>query len=94
MSMSYPLTIYRDINSITQPEMSKKLLDRKLTNLVRTGATVVASANPGCSVQLEAGLRLTGKPVRVAHPISLLAEAFRRANSYPRGKLQGEAASN
>ena len=67
------------IYNITQPEMSKKLLDRKLAHLVRTGATVVASANPGCSVQLEAGLRQAKSQVRVVHPISLLAEAFRRA---------------
>jgi glycolate oxidase iron-sulfur subunit len=68
------------IYNITQPEMSKKLLDRKLGHVARTGATVVASANPGCSVQLEAGLRQAAKDVRVVHPISLLAEAFRRAN--------------
>jgi glycolate oxidase iron-sulfur subunit len=67
------------IYNITQPEMSRKLLDRKLGNLERTGATVVASANPGCSVQLEAGLRRTGRLQRVVHPVSLVAEAFRRA---------------
>lgn len=67
------------IYNITQPEMSKKLLDRKLGHLECTGATVVASANPGCSVQLEAGLRQAGSCVRVAHPITLFAEAFRRA---------------
>ena len=69
------------IYNITQPEMSKKLLDRKLGHLHSTGATIVASANPGCSVQLEAGLQQTGSPVRVAHPISLLAEAYRRGKS-------------
>jgi glycolate oxidase iron-sulfur subunit len=61
--------------------MSKKLLDRKLAHLARTGATVVTSANPGCSVQLEAGLRQAGNPVRVVHPISLLAEAFRQTKA-------------
>ena len=69
------------IYNITQPEMSKKLLDRKLAHLARTGATVVTSANPGCSVQLEAGLRQAGNPVRVVHPISLLAEAFRQTKA-------------
>jgi glycolate oxidase iron-sulfur subunit len=67
------------VYNITQPEMARKLLDRKLANLDRTGATVVASANPGCAVQLEAGLRHAGKNVRVAHPVSLLAEALRRS---------------
>jgi glycolate oxidase iron-sulfur subunit len=67
------------IYNITQPEMSKKLLIRKLDHLERTGAVVVASANPGCSVQLEAGLRQAGSSIRVIHPVSLLAAAFRRA---------------
>jgi glycolate oxidase iron-sulfur subunit len=69
------------IYNITQPEMAGKLLDRKLANLQRTGAAVVASGNPGCSVQLEAGLRQAGRNVRVVHPVSLLAEAFRRAKT-------------
>ncbi|MCX6895259.1 MAG: (Fe-S)-binding protein [Verrucomicrobia bacterium] len=72
------------IYNITQPAMARQLLDRKLANIGTTGATVVASANPGCSVQLEAGLRQqAGKPLRVVHPISLLAEAFRRTESKP-----------
>jgi glycolate oxidase iron-sulfur subunit len=65
------------IYNITQPEMSKKLLDRKLQHIKATGATIVASANPGCSAQLEAGLRQAGSSVKVMHPISLLAAAFR-----------------
>jgi glycolate oxidase iron-sulfur subunit len=78
------------IYNITQPEMSGKLLDRKLANLQRTAATVVASANPGCSVQIEAGLRQTGNNVRVVHPISLLAEAFRRMNPSSRVNHKGK----
>jgi len=65
------------IYNITQPEMSKKLLDRKLQHIKATGATIVASANPGCSVQLETGLQQAGSSVKVMHPISLLAAAFR-----------------
>ncbi len=65
------------IYNLTQPAMARKLLDRKLVHIVRTGAAVVASANPGCSVQLEAGLRRAGSPVRVVHPVSLLAQSFR-----------------
>jgi len=67
------------IYNITQPEMAEKLLDRKLTNLRGTGATVVASANPGCTVQLEAGLRKRRMPLQVVHPVSMLAAALRRA---------------
>jgi glycolate oxidase iron-sulfur subunit len=67
------------IYNITQPEMSQKLLWRKIGQIEKTGATVVASANPGCSVQLQAGLRQASKAWRVVHPISLLAEAYRES---------------
>ena len=65
------------IYNITQPEMSQKLLGRKISNIEKTGAAVVASANPGCLVQLQAGLRQVNKAWRIVHPISLLAEAYR-----------------
>jgi glycolate oxidase iron-sulfur subunit len=65
------------IYSITEPELSGKLLQRKIDNLRRTGATTVATANPGCHLQLENGLRAQGLAVRVRHPMSLLAEQLR-----------------
>ena len=67
------------IYNITQPEMSQKLLQRKLANIASTAAEVVASANPGCSVQLQAGVRATNLKLKVVHPISLLAQAYRTA---------------
>jgi glycolate oxidase iron-sulfur subunit len=69
------------IYNITQPEMSQKLLGRKISNIEKTGATVVASANPGCSAQLQAGLRQAHKAWRIVHPISLLAEAYRKGQN-------------
>jgi glycolate oxidase iron-sulfur subunit len=65
------------IYNITQPEMSQQLLERKLANIRKTGVRVVASANPGCCVQLEAGARAAGMPVEIVHPITLLARAYR-----------------
>lgn len=65
------------IYNITQPEMSRELLRRKLANIARTGASVVATANPGCSVQLEAGARESEAAFEVVHPITLLARAYR-----------------
>src|SRR6516162_5305433 len=65
------------IYNITQPEMSQKLLGRKISNNEKTGTAVVASANPGCSIQLQAGLGQASKAWRIVHPISLLAEAYR-----------------
>lgn len=65
------------IYNITQPEMSAKLLARKMANIAKTGAAVVAAANPGCAVQLEAGVRAGGGMLEVVHPITLLARAYR-----------------
>ena len=66
------------IYNITQPEMSHQLLRRKLDNIAKTGAKIVATANPGCSVQLEAGAREAGEPLEIVHPITLLARAYRK----------------
>jgi glycolate oxidase iron-sulfur subunit len=57
--------------------MSAKLLERKMANIAKTGASCVANGNPGCSVQLEAGVRAAGRDLEIAHPISLLARAYR-----------------
>jgi glycolate oxidase iron-sulfur subunit len=66
------------IYSITQPRTSAWLLERKLSRIDATGAEVIATANPGCQVQLENGLRKrSGHAPRVAHPVVLLAEAYR-----------------
>jgi glycolate oxidase iron-sulfur subunit len=68
------------VYNITQPEMSQKLLQRKMANIGKTAAQIVASANPGCSVQLQAGVRDSGLKLKIAHPISLLAQAYRKSD--------------
>ena len=65
------------IYNITQPEMSMQLLDRKMKHIRSTGVTVVASANPGCTIQLDAGGRKFGPPIEIVHPVSLLARSYR-----------------
>ena len=65
------------VYNITQPEMSMRLLKRKMNHLVATGAEVVAAANPGCAIQLQHGLRSRKSKVSVCHPVSLLAAAYR-----------------
>jgi glycolate oxidase iron-sulfur subunit len=66
------------IYSLTQPEQSAKLLDRKLDKIAATGATVLATGNPGCLLQIERGARSDPRlqGLRVCHPIELLAEAY------------------
>lgn len=66
------------IYNIVQPEMAGKLLDRKLAHIKSTGALTVATGNPGCLLQLINGARAQGMPLRVVHPITLLAEAYRK----------------
>lgn len=66
------------IYNITQPETSARLLERKVGHIRETGAQVVATANPGCHLQVQNGLRASGDTeTRVVHPIVLLAEAYR-----------------
>jgi glycolate oxidase iron-sulfur subunit len=61
--------------SVTQPELSAELRGQKARAIAAAGAPVVAVANPGCALQIEAGLREIGSTVRVVHPAQLLAAA-------------------
>lgn len=65
------------VYSLTQPQMSLALLDSKMDDVRGTGATVVATANPGCISQLEAGLRRSGARGRAVHVVQLLDRAYR-----------------
>ena len=57
--------------------MASELLERKLEHIKSTGATVVATGNPGCLLQIINGAKQQNLPLRVVHPITLLAEAYR-----------------
>ena len=61
---------------VLQPEMADALQRRKAEAVVSTGARVVASANPGCTMQIAAGLRALGATVDVVHPVELLDRAY------------------
>lgn len=67
------------IYNLIQPEMANELLDRKLKHIKATKAEVVATGNPGCLAHMMNGVRKQNVPVRMAHPITLLAEAYRRS---------------
>jgi glycolate oxidase iron-sulfur subunit len=66
------------IYNLTQPEMANDLLRRKLAHIKSTGAQILATANPGCLLQIINGARAEGIPLRIVHPITLLAEAYRQ----------------
>jgi glycolate oxidase iron-sulfur subunit len=64
------------IYNLTQPEMAARLQRRKVAAIRRTGATIVATANPGCAMQIAAGLRDARYAATVKHVVELLDEAF------------------
>jgi glycolate oxidase iron-sulfur subunit len=64
------------IYNITQPQTAAWLQQRKLGHLRTTGASIVATANPGCHIQLENGYRQAGEKTEIVHPVVLLARAY------------------
>jgi len=62
--------------STLEPSMSNRILQEKLDDLATTRVDVVVSANPGCQMQLEAGLRARHSNTRVMHITELLAGAY------------------
>ena len=65
------------IYNFTEPDMARRLQARKLDNILSTGASVIATGNPGCLAWIASGLKERGLPdIRVAHPVTLLAEAL------------------
>ena len=64
------------IYNVTQPEMARRLGTRKADNVIATSAEIVATANPGCALQMMAHLREKKSPIAVKHVIELLDEAY------------------
>jgi glycolate oxidase iron-sulfur subunit len=65
------------VYNLLQPEVAQELGEQKVTNLVNTGARIIASANPGCSLQISKHLAAQGQQVPVYHPIELLDMSIR-----------------
>ena len=68
------------IYNVVQNEMSMALLKEKMEAVNATGADLVLTANPGCLLQLRAGVTLHGRGQRVAHIIEVLDESYRAAD--------------
>lgn len=64
---------------LTHHDRSMKILDRKMGNVARTKAEIIASANPGCSFQLNLGLQRAGIRAEILHPVELLDRAYAAA---------------
>jgi len=59
------------IYNVVQNEMSSQILGHKMDNVVTTGASIIATANPGCMLQLQAGVRARGSGQRVMHVVEI-----------------------
>ena len=62
--------------NVTQPDLAARLGHRKAQHIVRSGAEMVVTANPGCQMQIEAALRREGARVPVVHLMDLLDRAY------------------
>lgn len=70
------------VYNLLEPDLSEQVLAEKLRNIEQSGASVVATGNAGCHMQIAAGARLTGLKIQVCHPVELLDESYERAGFY------------
>jgi glycolate oxidase iron-sulfur subunit len=66
--------------NLTQPEMSERLGVRKMNHIEATGASIVATGNVGCILQIARKVRERGDHMAVVHPIDLLDRAYGTAH--------------
>jgi glycolate oxidase iron-sulfur subunit len=64
------------VYNVVQREMAGAILRRKMECVNATGAETIATANPGCILELRAGVALYGRGQRVAHVVEILDEAY------------------
>jgi glycolate oxidase iron-sulfur subunit len=70
------------VYNLLEPQLSQEVLGEKLRNIADSGAEVLATGNPGCQMQIAAGAKLAGLPLRVCHPVELLDESYANAGFY------------
>jgi glycolate oxidase iron-sulfur subunit len=63
--------------NLTQPEMAGRLGQRKVQHLLDTQPDLIITGNAGCSLQLQAQLKLKRTPIPVLHPLELLDLSYR-----------------
>jgi len=67
------------IYNVVHTGMSMALLRKKMDSVNGTGAQAIVTANPGCMLQLSAGVQKFGQGQRVAHVVQILDEAYSKA---------------
>lgn len=63
--------------NLTEPEMSDRLAQRKLTNILAGKPQIIVTGNVGCSMQIQSALRRAGQNIPVVHPMELLDMSYR-----------------
>ena len=67
------------VYNVVENAMSMEILERKMETVNATGARIIATANPGCLLQLQAGVRMHGTGQRVMHVVEVLDLAYKTA---------------
>ncbi|HXD30677.1 MAG TPA: heterodisulfide reductase-related iron-sulfur binding cluster [Pyrinomonadaceae bacterium] len=67
------------VYNLVEPELSTAVLNEKLSCIRDTGATLLATGNPGCHMQIHAGAILNNSSLDVCHPVELLDQSYRNA---------------
>jgi glycolate oxidase iron-sulfur subunit len=70
------------IYGLTHPDLGGRIGADKVAAVRKVGAEAACTPNPGCMMQIGAGLRLEGAEEGVVHPVELLDESYRRAGYY------------
>lgn len=65
------------IYNIVRYEDAAKLLERKMENIIASGAEIVITGNPGCLAQIDAGIKQRGLPLKVVHPATVLNRLYK-----------------
>ena len=65
------------VYNMLQPEVAEELGQQKVQNLLNTGADLITSANPGCTLQISKHLQQQGKQISIMHPMELLDYSIR-----------------
>jgi len=74
------------IYNIVQPGYSRQILDEKMAAVAETGAAMLVAPNPGCMLQLSAGVRAHDLPMEVHHLVDLLDRAYAAADAASTGR--------
>jgi glycolate oxidase iron-sulfur subunit len=73
------------VYNMLEPAMSAGVLQEKLGHIRNTGAAILATGNPGCQMQIGAGLISADMDLQLCHPVELLDASYRAAGFYSEG---------